>query len=83
MDLRYLSVQEVGGDYCRQMRFSEPDVCYVTICDVTGHGIGLALMATRVSSEVQYDIIQGQTPRETWLSPTVSSATTLKGPIYI
>jgi serine phosphatase RsbU (regulator of sigma subunit) len=39
VDVRYLPVDEVGGDYC-QVRFPSENICYITICDVTGHGIG-------------------------------------------
>ncbi len=63
VDVRYQPVEEVGGDYC-QVRFSDPDTCYITMCDVTGHGIGPALMATRVSSQVRHNIVHGCTPRD-------------------
>jgi sigma-B regulation protein RsbU (phosphoserine phosphatase) len=63
VDVRYIPVEEVGGDYC-QVRFSDPDTCYVTMCDVTGHGIGPALLATRVSSEVRQSILYGREPRD-------------------
>jgi sigma-B regulation protein RsbU (phosphoserine phosphatase) len=63
VDVRYVPVEEVGGDYC-QVRFSDWETCYVTICDVTGHGIGPALLATRVSSEVRYSIVYGREPYE-------------------
>ena len=63
VDVRYQPVEEVGGDYC-QVRFSDPDTCYITMCDVTGHGIGAALMATRVSSQVRHNIVHGCTPRD-------------------
>ncbi len=52
IDVRYVPVEKVGGDYC-QVLFPSDACCYVTICDVTGHGIGPALLATRVSSEVR------------------------------
>lgn len=63
VDVRYQPVEEVGGDYC-QVRFSDPDTCYITMCDVTGHGIGAALMATRVSSQVRHNIVHGSMPRD-------------------
>jgi len=53
---RYLPVEGVGGDYC-QIRFPSEDVCYITVWDVTGHGIGAALLATRVSSEVRHGVL--------------------------
>ncbi len=63
VDVRYEPVEEVGGDYC-QVRFSDPDTCYITMCDVTGHGIAAALMATRVSSQVRHNIVHGCAPRD-------------------
>ncbi len=63
VDVRYLPVEEVGGDYC-QVRFADAGTCYITMCDVTGHGIGPALMATRVSSEVRHSILYGHSPRD-------------------
>ena len=63
VDVRYVPVDEVGGDYC-QAHFSDWETFYVAICDVTGHGIGPALLATRVSSEVRYGIVYGREPHE-------------------
>lgn len=63
VDVRYVPVDEVGGDYC-QARFSDWETLYVTVCDVTGHGIGPALLASRVSSEVRYGIVYGREPFE-------------------
>jgi len=63
LDVRYVPVDEVGGDYC-QAGFSDWETLYVTICDVTGHGIGPALLASRVSSEVRYGIVYGREPHE-------------------
>ena len=63
VDVRYLPIEEVGGDYC-QVLFSGPTTCYITVCDVTGHGIGPGLLATRVSSEVRYNILCGCGPHE-------------------
>jgi phosphoserine phosphatase RsbU/P len=63
IDVRYLPAEEVGGDYC-QVTFPSQNVCYITICDVTGHGIGAALLATRVSSEVRHHILLGKSPVE-------------------
>ena len=63
VDIRYLPIEAVGGDYC-QVRIPQPDTCYITMCDVTGHGIGAALMATRVSSEVRHYILDMLAPRQ-------------------
>jgi len=63
VDVRYIPIEQVGGDYC-QVRFADPETFFINICDVTGHGIGPALLATRVSSEVRYGILYGRSPRE-------------------
>jgi len=63
VDIRYLPIEAVGGDYC-QVRMPQPDTCYITMCDVTGHGIGPALMATRVSSEVRHSILDMMAPKQ-------------------
>jgi len=39
VDVRYLPIETVGGDYC-QVRFPDPSSCYITMCDVAGHGVG-------------------------------------------
>jgi phosphoserine phosphatase RsbU/P len=63
VDVRYQPLDGVGGDYC-QMHFPSESVCYVTLCDVSGHGVGPALLATRVSSEVRHSVDAGHTPAE-------------------
>ncbi len=63
VDVRYVPVEEVGGDYC-QVRFPDSATCYITICDVMGHGTGSALLATRVSSEVRYGILYRMEPAD-------------------
>ena len=63
VDVRYIPFGQVGGDYC-QVRFFDTDTCYITMCDVVGHGVQGALLATRVSSEVRHWIIEGHSPRD-------------------
>lgn len=63
IDVRYVPVEEIGGDYC-QVRFPDRATCYITICDVMGHGTGSALLATRISSEVRYGIMYRMEPGE-------------------
>jgi sigma-B regulation protein RsbU (phosphoserine phosphatase) len=63
VDFRYQPIEEVGGDYC-QVRFSDRHRLYLTISDVTGHGVGPALLAASVSSEVRYSILYGRAPHE-------------------
>ncbi|RMF91836.1 MAG: hypothetical protein D6741_15680, partial [Planctomycetota bacterium] len=61
VDVRYQPLDQIGGDYC-QVRFSDRDTCYLTVCDVCGHGFGAALLATRISSEVRHGIMYGLAP---------------------
>ncbi|MBI1914094.1 MAG: serine/threonine-protein phosphatase [Planctomycetes bacterium] len=63
VDTRYVPVEGVGGDYC-QVLFPDESCCYITMCDVTGHGIGPALLATRVSSEVRHLAFDRRRPME-------------------
>jgi phosphoserine phosphatase RsbU/P len=63
VDVRYQPLAGVGGDYC-QMHFPSENVCYITMCDVTGHGVGAALLATRVSSEVRHRVHSEVSPVE-------------------
>ncbi len=63
VDLRYIPIESVGGDYC-QVRFPDSNTCYITMCDVTGHGIAPALLAARVSSEVRHFIHQDLPPHQ-------------------
>ncbi len=39
IDTRYVPVDRVGGDYC-QVLFPGESSCYITMCDVAGHGVG-------------------------------------------
>lgn len=63
IETRYVPMEEVGGDYC-QVLFSGDSTCYITICDVMGHGFGPALLATRVSSEVRRLALDDGRPME-------------------
>ncbi len=63
VDVRYIPVEDVGGDYC-QVRFPDQHTCYISVCDVMGHGTGSALLATRISSEVRYSIMYRREPRD-------------------
>lgn len=62
-DIRYRPIEEVGGDYC-QIRFPDYQTCYVTMYDVTAHGVGATLLATRVHSEVRNAILAKRAPLE-------------------
>jgi sigma-B regulation protein RsbU (phosphoserine phosphatase) len=51
-EVRYLPTTGVGGDHVGIFPVS-PERLYVTICDVTGHGIASALAAQVISSQLQ------------------------------
>ena len=53
----------VGGDYA-DIYFDGRDACYLTIVDVTGHGIAAALIVNRVSSDVRKLVREGRSPKE-------------------
>lgn len=57
----FVPVDGLGGDYCQAI-FPNDQECYLTICDVTGHGLDAALLASRVSSEVRYLALQHLRP---------------------
>lgn len=51
IDVKYVPVDRVGGDYCH---IATVDGRYVvlTLCDVSGHGVAAALLASRVNSHL-------------------------------
>lgn len=63
VDVRYLPLEEVGGDYC-QIRFPDLNTCYIAMCDITAHGVGAALLATRLSSELRHAVLARRAPVE-------------------
>jgi len=63
IETRYSPASGLGGDYC-QVLFPDESTCCISICDVTGHGIGPALLATRVSSEVRRLTFEGCAPAD-------------------
>jgi len=52
VDIRYLPMIGVGGDFC-DVFFDGQDQLYLTIVDVTGHGITAALLVNRISTELR------------------------------
>jgi sigma-B regulation protein RsbU (phosphoserine phosphatase) len=48
----YLPMLSVGGDYAK-FHFLEKDRLVFIICDVTGHGVGAALMVNRIHAEFE------------------------------
>ncbi|MCH7990269.1 MAG: SpoIIE family protein phosphatase [Planctomycetes bacterium] len=71
VEVRYVPMEAVGGDYC-QVLFPVDSQCYVTLCDVTGHGIGPALLATRVSGYVRQLVMQQLSPNSLIRSSSAS-----------
>lgn len=63
VDVVYRPFEEIGGDYC-QVRIADEKTCYITMCDVTGHGVAAGLLATRVSSEVRHWIMERLAPKD-------------------
>lgn len=63
LDVRHRSLEAVGGDYC-QVLFPNDSLCYVTLCDVVGHGIGPAMLAARVSSHVRQLVMNSLRPNQ-------------------
>ena len=51
-EVRYVPTTEIGGDHAGIFPIS-PDRIYLTICDVTGHGIASALVAEVVSTHLR------------------------------
>jgi PAS domain S-box-containing protein len=52
IDVKYIPAGRVGGDYC-QFAFPTPSRCFVAVCDVSGHGMAAALLASHVDSHVR------------------------------
>lgn len=53
----------VGGDYA-DLYYDRKHTIYLTIVDVTGHGIAAALIVNRVCSDVRKLVREGRTPKE-------------------
>jgi len=51
-EVRYSPTESIGGDHAGLFAVT-PDRLYVTICDVTGHGIASALVAEMVNSQLR------------------------------
>jgi sigma-B regulation protein RsbU (phosphoserine phosphatase) len=52
VDIRYLPMIGVGGDFC-DLFLDDENRLYLTVVDVTGHGITAALLVNRVSTELR------------------------------
>jgi sigma-B regulation protein RsbU (phosphoserine phosphatase) len=51
VDVKYVPVDRVGGDYCH-FTLLEGRHLVLTLCDVSGHGVAAALLASRVNSHL-------------------------------
>ncbi len=61
--IKYLPMIGVGGDYADIYSNGE-NICYLTLVDVTGHGITAALLVNRVCSELRQLTREDLEPRE-------------------
>lgn len=52
VDVKYVPVDRVGGDYCEVTTVDNRYVV-LTVCDVSGHGVAAALLASRVNSHLR------------------------------
>jgi phosphoserine phosphatase RsbU/P len=59
----YHPVRSIGGDFALVYPFGE-DYLTLLVCDVSGHGIGSALVATRVYTEAMRELRQGTPPAD-------------------
>ena len=61
IDVRYHEMNLLGGDYATVYE-REPDRFLVCICDVMGHGLAAALLASRVNSFVRHALREVEHP---------------------
>lgn len=59
----YHPVRSIGGDFALVCPFGE-DYLTLLVCDVSGHGIGSALVATRVYTEAMRELRHGTPPAD-------------------
>lgn len=52
VDIKYVPIDRVGGDYCHIDMVGDR-YAVLTICDVSGHGVAAALLASRVNSHLR------------------------------
>jgi len=55
IDARYREINVLGGDYATVYQ-RDADCLFVCICDVVGHGLAAALLASRVNSFVRHAV---------------------------
>ncbi len=63
VEVRYVPMRGVGGDTCTVYRRGEKGT-YLTVADVTGHGIAAALLATRVTGHARTLLDRSAGPAE-------------------
>ena len=61
IDGYYSPARTIGGDFGVVLPQSH-DVLSIVVCDVTGHGIGSALLANRIYSETLHELERGSGP---------------------
>jgi len=61
--VHYEEHEILGGDYCTMLKRTD-DHLFLCVCDVTGHGLPAALVASRISGIVRDEIIVARHPCE-------------------
>lgn len=61
--VKYKPMIELGGDFA-DIYLDKKDIIYLTLIDVTGHGISAALLVNRISSEVRKLVREKLEPSE-------------------
>jgi len=61
--VEFLPMMGVGGDFA-DIYFKNDQYCYLTIVDVTGHGITAALLVNRLYHELRKFVRDGLSPKE-------------------
>jgi sigma-B regulation protein RsbU (phosphoserine phosphatase) len=61
VDVKYVPVDRVGGDYC-DVALIDGRIALLTLCDVSGHGVAAALLASRVNSHLREKFLHNPDP---------------------
>jgi len=61
--VEYLPMIGIGGDFA-DLYLDESGYLYITVIDVTGHGISAALLVNRICSELRKTVREGLEPRQ-------------------
>jgi len=61
--VHYEEHEVLGGDYCTALK-TDDDRLFLCVCDVTGHGLAAAFLASRINSFVRHEITIANHPCE-------------------